>query len=270
MPTKIIAGILMAGPCVLHPATSTGQWQIPVPIVMNAQDPTGRQVTGLGDPITHDAAVSYDALLSNATTYAYTTGSTVLTGTLTPSITTYTPGMIVTIRPMDPNAASAMLDLNGLGPLPIQKWGGVPVDSADLAIDVPVRLIHTGNVFLLLSNTYIPCPAGYTLIDRSYCIADSAFATPLSFLDAVSACAVRGARLCTIGEWSHACTTVPGFLSTVTALEWVDHASNGAEDSKSVGTGRTANNVVTTEMGCTYGSTSLHTSLLRHRCCVTR
>jgi len=265
-----MVGILAAGAFLVRPGALNGQWQVPVPIIMNAQDPADRQVIGLADPMSNDAAVSYEALLANATTYTPTTGSATLVGTLTPPLSTYTPGMIVTIRPMDPNAASAMLDLDGLGPVPIVKWGNVPLDSADLPVDVPVRMIHTGGAFLLLGNTYAPCPSGFTLINRSYCIADSSFASPLSFLDAVSACATIGARLCTISEWSHACTTTPGFLATVSAVEWVDHASNGATDAKVMGSGRTANQVITTEMGCTYGSTAHYAAHLRFRCCSTR
>lgn len=256
---------------IMYMTTSApAQWQVPVRLLMDGPTGADRQVTGLADPATPDAAMSLDALHANVTTHTITTGSGVLEGSLSPAPAAYTAGMIVHIRPQQANAASAMLDLNGLGAKPMVKWGGVPLDSADLPVNIPARLIYDGERFLLLSNTYTPCPAGTTLIDRNYCIEDSAATSPASYFGAVTACASRGARLCTMGEWAHACRTTPGFLATVTALEWAEHASNSASDAKLLGTGQTAAAQATTEFGCTYGSTAGSTAIRSYRCCTTR
>lgn len=245
-----------------------GQWDVPVPLVLNGGTEDERQVLGLADPVDSTAAVSLATARDNATTYALATGSTVLTATLAPAPNAYAAGMVVHILPQQANRPGAQLDLNGLGPRPLAKQGGLPLDSADLFPGIPARLVYDGTMFLLLGNSYLPCRTGFRAVAREFCIEDSSRAA-LTFYSAAQACTQMGARLCTFSEWTHACRSIPDFMGTVPSFEWVDSAANSATDAKRVGQGSDGS-TNPESAGCAYGGTSLPTNTARYRCCTNR
>lgn len=245
-----------------------GQLEVPVPIVLDGPTASDRQLTGLTDPISLDAATSVDAARSGSLTFTSVTGSAVLVGSLQPGPTAYTAGMMVSILPASANTPGAALDLNQLGARPILKWGHVPLDSADLVPGHAARLVYDGTSFLLLNNSYRPCPTGFTAVSSTSCISDS-IVSIASFEPAVLACDSLGGRLCTFAEWVGACRNKPGFLGTVTAPEWVDDGTNSGAEGKLMGTGSTGT-VGTSEFSCSYGTSGVFTSLRRFRCCLSR
>ncbi|MFN6178817.1 MAG: hypothetical protein ACK46G_14940 [Flavobacteriales bacterium] len=245
-----------------------GQWDVPVTVVLNGSTAQQRQVLGLSNPVDSSAAISLAAARDNATTYALAFGSTLIMADLAPSPSAYTVGMVVHLLPQQANGLGAQLDLNGLGPRPLAKQGGLPLDSADLFPGIPARLVYDGNAFILLGNTYLPCRQGYTAVAREFCIEDSSRA-PLNFFDAAKACTDLGARLCTFSEWTHACRNIPDFMGTVPTYEWVDSAANNATDAKRLGYGSDGS-ANPDSSGCAYGSTTVPTNFARFRCCTNR
>lgn len=245
-----------------------GQWEVPVPVVLSGPLPEQRQVTGLADPVDSSAAVSLAAARDHVTTYAAASGAAVMEVTLTPPPAGYFPGMVLHVLPSEANSAGALVDVNGLGPVPILKQGGIPVDSADLFPGIPARMVFDGSSFLLLGNTYLPCRSGFRAVAREFCIEDSSRAA-VNFYMAAANCTALGARLCTFSEWTHACRVIQGFMNTVPSFEWVDHAANNATDAKRVGQGSDGSNNPESA-GCTYGGTSIPTNSARYRCCTNR
>lgn len=246
----------------------TAQWDVPVRVVLDGATPGARQVQGLGDPTTSDAAVSAEALRSGSMSYAIASGSATLSANLTPAPEGYTTGMAVTIVPAAANEAGADLDLNGLGARPIVKWGQLPLDSADLPAGMPARLVFDGERFLLLNNATRPCPPSFGALTSSYCVSDSSYG-PGTFYDGINGCESRNARLCSFGEWANACRNKPGFLGTITAYEWVDDAANNPNDAKTVGGGYDGPNIVQ-GFACEYGISREPLSVFRYRCCTSR
>lgn len=256
-------------PVFLLTVFAMAQWDVPVSIVLDGAQPGDRQVTGLADPIAANSAVSVAAARDQVTSFTTVTGDAILSGDLDPAPAAYTAGMLITIVPTMANAVGARLDLNGLGPQDVVKQGGLPLDSADLIVGSPVRLIHDGSQFRVIGSTLLPCPAGFSVGGREYCIEDTAHGDT-TFYWAVRLCRDRGARLCTISEWANACRNQPAFLSTVLNYEWIDSAANNDDNAKIIGKGQDADgNVV---IGCEVGNTSLPTSGTnrRHRCCTNR
>jgi len=215
---------------------SRGQWEVPVPIELNGTTDQDRQIIGLADPVALHAAVSVDASRNSAVSYTTVTGGLTLIGDLVPAPAAYNAGMLVTIVPDAPNVAAAQLNLNDLGAQEIVKAGGVPLEAGDLMVGAPARLMHDGMRFRLLSSTYLPCPAGFHIGGREYCIEDSS-RVDTGFFEANRICRDAGARLCTFSEWAHACRKDPSFLPTVTDWEWVDSSANDTNDAKLVGYG---------------------------------
>jgi hypothetical protein len=244
------------------------QWDVPVRIELEGNDAGDRQVLGLAPPLSSDAAVSVDAARSLTTTYAVATGSEVLTVQLTPSLTTYTTGMLITIIPQDTVSAGVQLNVDGLGPRLIRKAGGLTLSSGDLAQGAPVRLVFDGQDFLVITAVPLPCPAGYHIGSREYCIEDSSRAAQ-TFFAANVICRDQSARLCTYSEWISTCRRDPGFLPTVTGFEWVDSAANSANDAKHVGDGEDGAGGPW-GISCEHGGTTLPTTLTRFRCCKNR
>ena len=255
--------------CCIGANALTAQWQVPVPVVLDGPQPEQRQVIGLEDPVSSSSGVSVDAARALATSFAQVTGTAVLTATLTPAPMGYAAGMVVPIMPAQANAPNASLDLNGLGPVPIVKLGGLPLDSADLTVDAPHRLVYDGSSFHLLTAATRPCPAGYQVGSREFCIADSS-QEALDFLDAGTACRDANARLCTWSEWVHACLSKPGFIGSVLDFEWVDHAANNTSNAKRVGRGSDGSSAEDLGIGCIHGHHTLPTNPTRFRCCTSR
>ncbi|HQW06375.1 MAG: hypothetical protein IPH05_06555 [Flavobacteriales bacterium] len=253
---------------ILIPTLASAQWEVPVRIEMNGATADDRQVRGLADPVSVDAAISVDAVRSGVTTTVMVTGTDVLVGSLQPDLAAYTPGLMVTVLPSERNVQAAQLDLNGLGARPIVKWGQVPLDSADLQPATPARLVYDGTRFMLLNNAYRPCPSGYSPASALTCIADSVRGVR-NFHQAVMACDAIGARMCTFGEWTTACRTKPGFLGTVSSYEWVGDGANSGSDGKMVGAGSNGPTEVT-GIACEYGATSGIAAPVRYRCCRSR
>jgi hypothetical protein len=250
------------------PGLVRGQWDVPVPVVLTGAAPDQRQLTGLSDPADSTAAVSLAAARDNVLTYATASGTAELTIELTPPPSAYMAGMTVHILPIEANASGAQLNVNGLGPRPLLKQGGLPLDSADLFPGIPVKLVYDGSAFLILGSSYLPCRPGYRAVAREFCIEDSSRAA-VNFYTAAATCTALGGRLCTFSEWTHACRVVPGFMSTVPSVEWVDSAANNATDAKRLGYG--SDGSATPEgSGCAYGGTTAPTNTSRYRCCTNR
>ena len=247
---------------------SFAQWELTTPLVLDGPQVADRQAVGLADPLLPDAAMSLRAARSGTANLATVVGSGSLVGELLPAPIGYQPGMIVTVVAATPNAAAATLDLNGLGPRLILKQGAIALASGDLKPGIPARLIYDGEYFRLLSSTQLECPTGFKAVTHGYCIADQA-QPAMNFFQAARNCVTQGARLCTINEWSYACRELPGFLSSVAAAEWVDHAANNGNGAKLVGAGSDGENAVQGS-GCNYGGQSPPTAAFGYRCCANR
>jgi len=245
------------------------QLMVPGPLVLNGTDPNERQVTGLADPLTGDAAISVDAIRTNRTTYTTVNGTSLFNGTLVPAPVNYSAGMLVTIVPTTANYSNAQLELNGLGPQVIVKAGGLPLDSADLEAGVPARLIHDGARFVVLTSTTLPCKMGFHVGSREFCIEDSS-RSELTFLAAMTACKNIGARLCKNSEWVHSCLKDPGFIGTVLNYEWVDDAANNVNGAKRVGNGGNGETGTIPGIDCKHGYWAVPTDSVRSRCCMNR
>ncbi len=247
------------------------QWEVPVRIVLDGDSAADRQVSGLADPIVGDAAVSLDAMRANTVGYAMASGDQALVADLQPIPDAYTMGMTVTIMPTVANRASPTINLNGLGAVPLIKWGGQPLDSADLVPGLPARLVHDGLAFQLMNSAYLNCPDGFHPSSARTCIQTTS-SDSTTFFQAVEHCNNMGAQLCSMTEWIHACRTMPPFLSTVFGGEWVDNAANEQSGAKYMGTGIPggASGGHNGTIGCQYGYYVAPTASRRFRCCIKR
>lgn len=244
------------------------QVNVEVPLELIGNDPEDRQVTGLAAPLEPGDAVRLGSARTADPNTVVLSGNMDLSGVLTPVPVEYTTGMMITVITSSANLEGATLNLNGIGPRPIIRSGGVPIAPGALQPGKPARLVYTGTDFQLVSATSLPCPASFTVANKGYCIADQPLPAA-TFFDAINTCAAQGARLCTISEWSHACRSIPGFFATVTEAEWVDHAANNNTGAKLVGFGIDGSEAGPGS-GCEYGGQVVPTTPYRFRCCSNR
>lgn len=252
----------------LFPTVLCAQLEIPVRLELTGNAPEDRQVHGLGVPLEEDAAVSADVDRRGTLTTAVTTGTLLLSGTLEPAPSSLQVGMLLTIVPQGTNEAGASLSLNGTGPYPIVKWGGSPVDSADLAVGVPNRLLFDGVHFQMINWNSRPCPVGSFPGSALFCMDDSVHQTA-SFYGAVNTCEARGGRLCTFGEWASVCRRIPAFITTVSGYEWVEDAHNNDNDGKVMGEGYNGPDIQE-GIACEFGFSRTPQSIHNFRCCFDR
>ena len=246
------------------PSLVHGQLDVPGPLVLDGTGVAARQIIGLGYPVDSTAGVRSETARARGPITSFASGQSVLVVVLDPPIASIPAGMELTLIPSVAHNAAVQLSVNGLGPFDLVKWGGVPLDSAELPTGVPARAVFDGNRFQLLSDGGKPCVIGYTAVSNIHCIQDSSMSA-LNFRNAATSCSMAGGRLCSMSEWAIACHRLPGFLGSVSALEWVDHATNSQTQGKLVGIDR-----LTQAFGCNFGDTDDHLAIHRYRCCMNR
>ncbi len=243
---------------------STAQWQVPTSIVVDGVENADRHVNGLGTPEGGDHAASVHVDRSSTTNYSTALGINTLNVTLSPAPGTYTPGMRITFTPSSVNTGDASLNANGLGDVPLRKNINAPLDSGDLRPGVPMQVLYDGAVFQVTSQVYPGCPAGYKPVGVSSCIEEVSH-DPVNWYTAVLACSDQGKRLCGFTEWMQACLQSDNIFGSIVDYEWIDEASNNANDGKTMGI-----NATTLLPDCRSGGTREPLQLIRYRCCYDR
>lgn len=263
MKCKTLLSLILAAPLPVYS-------QLEMPVRMQLDGPTNedRQVTGLADPTQTDAALSVDAVRTGTVNRATTAGSLHLEGSVQPGPFVLSPGQVVTIVPQEANETGADLDLDNTGAHPLVKWGGVPLDSADLTAGTPARLVFDGVNWQLLNWNARPCPTGSKPANAGHCVDTETRGTG-TYYEAVAACTDRGGRLCSFGEWSSACRRDPAFLPTVTNYEWIEDAANNPNDGKVMGRGYNGPDPME-GLACEWGWTQSPTIISLYRCCYDR
>ena len=240
------------------------QWDVPTNVQLNGSAPNDRQVLGLAAPDAPAAGVSAASARMLSTNYAVAQGQDVLSASLTPPIASYFPGLLITLVPTQANHGTVSVNVNGLGAMAVRKFVSVALDSADLRPGIPVTLVYDGAVFQVTSQLEPGCPPGTVGFTRDACI-ELSTRDPLSFYNANVACAAVNGRLCSMGEWTNACLRVPGFLGSVSALEWSDHGANFSGNAKLMGY-----DGVSPLPDCRAGGHTDPFSVRAYRCCFER
>ncbi len=249
---------------------SIAQWNVPQRIVMDGDTDTDRRISGLAPPATSHAGMSLQATRDLSTTFGMATGTDLIEVVIGPGPGSILNGMVITIVPTEPNEHAPSLTVNGGAPVALIDRSGNPLDSAALPVGTPVRLMLTGNGYVLLTPLETICPSGHARISANTCIETEPHEA-MDFIAANAFCASRQSRLCRFAEWTVGCFAFGWTFGSSLEAEWVDSAANNASDAKVVGSGSLGYQSITGN-GCDYGSTrgSLNTSVAPFRCCLSR
>jgi hypothetical protein len=115
----------------------------------------GFKHTGIADgtAATHYASLG-QAQSRAASTAGSVAGVDTVTASLTPAITSYVAGILVSLVPAGSNTGAATLALNGLTAKNIKKYGATALVAGDMAAATMAHLVYDGVNFLLLNPVH--------------------------------------------------------------------------------------------------------------------
>ncbi|MFN3875774.1 MAG: hypothetical protein ACK4L7_07680 [Flavobacteriales bacterium] len=265
LPPEMMRASLMALalPCTL---CAGAQVLIDKPLELTGGLDQQRQVLGLRPAASPDDALDASAFQSGAAHWA---GEAPVADpwplTLASLSGAPTPGTSIVVRIASPQAGPAHLTLNGHGPYAVLSGPGDTLSTGALSPGTVLALVFDGTAFHVANgadHAVRPCPSGLVAVNRQYCIAPEE-SGPIGFFDAAVACAQAGLRMCTWGEFFHACQrrVELGLNGMTNNWEWTNDASNEDLSVRVAGNGSCGSN------GNTLASSGASTYA---RCCYTR
>ena len=113
----------------------------------------GYKHTGVANGSARDQYASVAQLQDGGPSYVGSvSGVDTITGTLTPAITAYAPGMMVILPPAGSNTGPATLALNGLAAVTIVDSLGAVLKAASLRAGNPTLLVYNGTFFVRINE----------------------------------------------------------------------------------------------------------------------
>lgn len=220
-------------------ALATGvcaQVSVDKPVHLTAADPEQRQVTGLGSPTQEDALIDLHTARTGSVHWAQAGGTTTaITLSMTPATTAYRDGLRLRFIPAIAVAATATLNVDGLGPVPLVGPEGSAPAVGLLAPGRVAEVIFSDSVFTISARPTPGCPVGFLQANDRLCIQVSEGAN-VSIFTAVQQCTAKGAAICSWDEYIHACTLLSGQLTNMfNDWEWIDGTSDHTHTANQAG-----------------------------------
>jgi hypothetical protein len=110
-----------------------------------------KQIKGLANATDTFDAVNARTLQTGSLIYAPANGTNTITVNLTPSIASYTPGMVINFKAFANNTSAVTINVNGLGAKNIYKNTNVSLTANDIINGQVVSVIYDGSNFQLLT-----------------------------------------------------------------------------------------------------------------------
>lgn len=216
---------------------SIAQFELDNEINLTGSTVSDRQVSNLGPAYDTTNIVSALDIQSNRLIYCSAIGNDSILVNTQVSYNAYLPGSVLLVRIDSNNAASPVINVNGLGYKTILKNYADSLQSNDLIKGQLVYLIYDGANFQLINWLENFCPSGFTKVNNSYCIeADENNASNL--WDAIINCKSKNAKMCTWAEWYYACQkTGLGLLNMTNNFEWLNCPINNPNQALIIGNG---------------------------------
>lgn len=212
------------------------QVRVDRPVELNAADPALRTVEGLAPAENVTGMIDANGAQSGRYHWGQATGTgMVIQLSLTPAANAYANGMEVRFLPIAAGYGSVTVNVNGLGARRIYRSDGLPVSIGQLTPGTLATMVYADTAFFISGRATQACPEGYLPVNGQYCIQRNDTAN-FSIFNATRWCNDRGARLCTWGEYIHACNVQQSAMEGMfDDWEWVDDTSDHTHSSVQVG-----------------------------------
>ncbi len=207
--------------------TATAQVHVDKPVVLTATDPAERTVEGLAPAVAADNLIDLDGARSGRYHWAQASGTGMsINLTLDPPMTAYTTGAELRFMPVAQGYGPVQVNVDGLGVRGIYRSDGLPVSMGQLAPGAITSITYADTAFFISDRDRQGCPSGFLPVNGQYCIQRNDTLN-LSIFNATKWCNDRGARLCSWGEYIHAClenqSQMEGMFND---WEWVDDTAD--------------------------------------------
>lgn len=215
----------------------TSMGQVEHTTVLRFVGPAGdRTVTGMGDPLTENAAIIVEGSVLNT---AHWSTATLTADTInlfvTPALTNYENGVLLQFVVPANIQGALKLRISGQMALPVLRPDGVPPVAGQMLSGSVCEVLFSGDRWILTNAPEKGCPPATTMVNERLCI-ETASTANMYFYPAVERCSARGGRLCKWSEYYVACIEHAAELTGLgAAWEWIDDSSNHANTAQQVG-----------------------------------
>lgn len=206
------------------------------PVILSNADPSERRVEGLATAADNSALITVDDARAGRYHWAQAsgTGAAIILQTQ-PACGAYTNGLELRFMPAASGAGRVSVDVDGLGVRYLYRTDGLNPGLGELVPGRIATMIYADTAFFLQDRPRAGCPPDFYDVNGQYCIQrnDTLY---MSIFNANKWCSDRGARLCSWGEYIHACsvhqTAMEGMFNE---WEWVDDTSDHTHTAVQVG-----------------------------------
>ena len=195
-----------------------------------------RGATGLGEPVSDDAAITLSVATSGQLHWA---NSALVGDTLEleahPPITAYRNGQLLRSVSTSSNAGATWLRADGLAAAPLLRTDGLPLTPGSVRTGSMYEVIFANGNWILVIAPKDACPPGSLPLGTYACMDQEAVAA-LGYYAAMDHCSNRGGKLCTWDEYFLGCTLLgPQLAGLFDEWEWVDDSANHTHTANQVG-----------------------------------
>jgi len=214
-------------PCCLIACAAHAQVRVDKPVVLTAADPAQRTVEGLAPAQDAQGLITLDGARSGRYHWGQASGTGMaIQLALTPPADAYANGMELRFLPVAPGLGPVTVNVDGLGARRIYRSDGLPVSAGLLVPGTVTTLVYADTAFFLSGRAPSACPDGFLPVNGQYCIQRNDTVN-VSYFTATRWCNDRGARLCSYGEYIHACTERQAEMEGMfNDWEWIDDTSD--------------------------------------------
>lgn len=255
--------VIRTAVCMCFPLGVVAQVHVDKPVVLTSGNAADRHVDGIAPATDGTSLITAGAGQSGQYHWATASGTAMaLQLTSTPSCNAYTSGLELRFMPVASSFGSVTVNVDGLGARKVYRTDGLPVSAGQMQPGSIVSILYVDTAFFLGDRARTGCPAGFLPVNGQYCVQRNDTAN-LSIFNATKWCNDRGARLCSWGEYLHACTVQQAQMQGMfDDWEWIDDSSDHTHTAVQAGR-------YTCVSERSYGAIEDPNNFARVRCCFT-
>lgn len=249
--------------CMLLPGMAVAQVHVDKPVVFTSGADAERQVQGLAPAASTTSLITATGGQSGRYHWAQAAGTAMaITLSLDPPWAAYLDGSELRFMPVANSFGPVTVNVDGLGARHVYRGDGLPISAGQMGPGTIVSLIYADTAFFLTDRSRAGCPDGFLPVNGQYCIQRNDTVN-LSVFNATKWCNDRGARLCSWGEYLHACTVQQSQMEGMfNDWEWIDDSADHTHTGVQAGR-------YTCLSERSYGAIENPNNYARTRCCFT-
>ncbi|MBL7983262.1 MAG: hypothetical protein JNL52_15780 [Flavobacteriales bacterium] len=195
-----------------------------------------RRIDGIGQPAQSDAAVTVEAAVRDG--WRWCTAQRIadtLELSTTPTVVPVRDGLLLRFAVPQDMSGRLWARIQGGAAMPLLRTDGVNPTWGQMTTGRIAEVLVAAGRYTLLNLPEPECPPATISVNSNFCIDQTTVAGQLIY-QAMDRCARRGGKLCTLDEYSAACSLVGTQLTGMfNEWEWIDDTSNHSHTADQAG-----------------------------------